>query len=100
MPVNNNENILTPEQVVEKGQKIYTEKLKPILEADNYGKFLVIEVESGNYFVADTLIEALQKAKEKYPGKLFHTLKIGFEGIFKMGSYAKKGFSYGWAPSR
>lgn len=91
----NNQNTLSPEQLAEKGQKIYNEKLKSILEPDKKGKFVVIEVESGDYFVADTVLEAVQEAQKKYPNKVFHTIKIGYEGIFKMGTYAHKGFSYG-----
>jgi hypothetical protein len=99
-PIDSTENALTTDQVAAKGQKIYDEKLKGILEAENKGKFVVIEVESGDYFVADTVLEALQKAKEKYPNKILHAIRIGYEGIFKMGSYARKGLSYGWDSSR
>lgn len=94
----NSETPLTPQQVSEKGQQIYNEKLKSELEPDNRGKFLVIEVESGEFFLGDTIIEALQKAKDKYPTKLFHTVRIGYEGIFKMGTYARRG--YGWVPPK
>ena len=90
-----NPNGLTPEQIAEKGQKIYNEKLKTTLEASSQGKFVAIDVETGEYFISDTLIGALQEAKSKYPNKLFHTIKIGSEGVFKMGSYAKN-LSYGW----
>lgn len=94
--INNNENSLTPEQVAERGQQIYNERLKAILEPSHHGKFVVIEVESGDYFVAGSVIEALGEAQKKYPNKVFHTIKVGFDGIFKMGTYAHKGFSYGW----
>jgi predicted nucleic acid-binding protein len=99
-PNKNAENLLSPEQVVEKGQKFYAEKLKAELEPDKNGKFVVIEIESGDYFIADTLVEALEKAKDKYPSKLFHTVKIGFEGIYKMGTYSRTGFSYTNTPTR
>ena len=96
----NSENTLTPEQAAERGQKLYEEKLKATLDPKYKGKFAAIEIESGEYFLGDTILEALQKAKEKYPNKLFHTVRVGYEGVFKMGSYAHKGFSYGWNSSR
>jgi hypothetical protein len=43
----NNETLLTPKQVAEKGEQIYKEKLKPILEPKEKGKFVTIEVNSG-----------------------------------------------------
>ncbi len=92
-----NNEVLTPEQVSELGQKIYDEKLKATLEPKERGRFVAIEVGSGEYFTNDTLLGVLQEAKKKYPDKLFHTIRIGYEGVFKMGSYAKgKGISYGW----
>ena len=93
--IGNNEDTLTPEQVAERGQKIYEERLKPILEPTQKGRFIAIEVGSGEYFVADTLLEALQTAKKKHPDKIFYTVKVGYEGVFKMGGYFRRGFSYG-----
>lgn len=87
------EEILTPEQISENGVKIYQDKLKSILEPTQIGKFVAIEVVSGEYFIGETILEAIQKGKEKYPNRLLHTIKIGYEGIFKMGSYSKNAVS-------
>ena len=35
------------------------------------GTIAVIEPETGEYFLGKTLTEAIKKAKEKYPGKVF-----------------------------
>jgi hypothetical protein len=86
---------LTPEQVAVKGERIYQEKLKTVLEPSEIGKFVAIEVESGDYFVGESIIDAIQQARAKYPDKLVHTIKVGYEGVFKMGSYSRK-LSYGW----
>lgn len=98
--VKNSGDTLTPEQVAERGQRLYEEKLKTVLEPTEKGKFVAIEVETGEYLVADTLLEVLQRAKEKYPTKLFHTVRIGYGGVFKMGSYTGKGILYGWGVAR
>lgn len=42
------------------------------------GTIAVIEPETGNYFLDKTLTEALKKAKAKYPGKLFYSIRIGY----------------------
>lgn len=89
------EQTLTPEQIAGLGEKLYQEKLKSILEPTQIGKFVAIEVVSGDYFVGDTIIEAMQQGREKYPDRLFHTIKIGYKGVYKMGSYLKN-LSYGW----
>jgi len=98
--VSNQDNILNPEQVAELGKKIYTEKLKKELESKHNGEFVVIEVQSGKHVIAKTLIEALEVAQTKFPNKLFHTIKIGSEGVFKMSTYSRRGFFYAPVSSR
>ena len=42
------------------------------------GTIAVIEPKTGEYFLGKTLTEALKKAKEKYPGKIFYSIRIGY----------------------
>jgi len=42
------------------------------------GTIAVIEPETGEYFLGKTLTEAIKKAKEKYPGKVFYSIRIGY----------------------
>jgi hypothetical protein len=77
-------NLSNPETIAKEGERIYKETLKEQLEKDNIGKFLAIEVETGDYFIDDSLEEALKKAKEKYSKKLFYLMRIGFSGIYNV----------------
>jgi len=61
-----------------KGEAIYQKKIKKKLLPNIKGKFAAIDVFSQDYFVGDTLMEAFQKAKQKYPGHKFHFVKIGY----------------------
>jgi hypothetical protein len=38
----------------------------------------VIEVDSGDYFIGDTGVEASKKARKRYPDKVFFQGKIGY----------------------
>ncbi len=38
----------------------------------------MIEPESGDWFLGKTTLEALKKAKGKYPDKIFYCIRIGF----------------------
>jgi len=42
------------------------------------GTIAVIEPETGEYFLGKILTEAIKKAKEKYPGKVFYSIRIGY----------------------
>jgi hypothetical protein len=64
--IQDNKPLLTPKQVARKGEQIYQEKLKSILEPKESGKFVTIELNSGEYFLGDSLLEALQRARQKY----------------------------------
>jgi hypothetical protein len=46
---------------------------------ESKGKIAVIEPDSGDYFLGDTLTEGLKEARKKYPGKIFYSIRIGFD---------------------
>ena len=63
--------------IADRGEAIYHNKImktRPLAK----GKFAAIDIKSEDYFIGDTLIEAYQKAKKKYPGHKFHFVRIGF----------------------
>ncbi|MCK4330339.1 hypothetical protein KAX02_10900 [candidate division WOR-3 bacterium] len=45
------------------------------------GIIAVIEPETGDYFLGKTLTEALKKAKRDYPGKVFYSIRIGYNFV-------------------
>ncbi len=54
------------------------EKLEPSFK----GKIVAIEVESGEYFVGETVLDAAGKARVKHPDKVFHFFHIGFPSVY------------------
>ena len=68
--------ILTPDEIVEIGEKIYFEK-KEELEKNNFGQFIVIDVESGETFINSDKVIAIQTAQSKFPNRLFYIVQIG-----------------------
>ena len=64
-------------EIGEKGRELF-KRISEELERDYRGKFVAIEVDSGDYFTGDTAIDADEKAREKYPGKAFYLGGIGF----------------------
>ena len=68
------------------GQQIYTQRLKAKLEPKFTGQVVAIEVKSGDYFVGETLHEARQKARAKYPDSVFHFMRIGHPAVYQFSS--------------
>jgi|Deesub1362A_J573_1020465.scaffolds.fasta_scaffold46222_1 hypothetical protein len=64
-------------EIVAKGRAIY-EKIRDKIEPEHRGEIIVIEVESGDYFIARKGPEASRKAREKYPDKVFYKARIGY----------------------
>ncbi|MDB9514079.1 hypothetical protein PN499_23035 [Kamptonema animale CS-326] len=52
------------------------DRVKPGLIADHYNWFIIIEVNSGDYFIDPDEGVAIQKARQKYPS--------GWLGIFRL----------------
>ena len=75
----NSENLIKNaniQEVAEKGGKIY-QQMKQKYEPDANGKFLAIEVDSGERYLGNTTIEAVELARAKHPDKVFYVVKIG-----------------------
>ena len=54
------------------------------LEAEHRGEFVMIEVDSGDYFVGKTTQEALRQAEAAHPGKAFGLIRIGYRAAHKL----------------
>lgn len=57
----------------------YYETIKSEYEPDLIGKFLAIDPETKQVYLADTSLEVLKKAKEAQPDSFFFIKKIGFK---------------------
>jgi hypothetical protein len=62
--------------MAEKAKAVY-EKIKDGLEAEHMGKVVAIDVESGDYFLGETGLEAARQAKARYPSRIPYIMRIG-----------------------
>ena len=62
--------------IAEKGNQIY-QKIKDKYDPQYKGKFLAIDVDSGDIFLGDTTVNATEQAKQKYPDKINEVRGIG-----------------------
>ncbi|MEK7516187.1 MAG: hypothetical protein AAB562_01170 [Patescibacteria group bacterium] len=64
------------QKISEEGQKIYDQEKSKYEPAQN-GKFLAIEIESGDVYLANSSSEAVDLARKVHPEKVFYVVKIG-----------------------
>jgi hypothetical protein len=69
-------------EIVKTGKAIYNTKLKKILEHKAMGKFVVIDIDSGEYYVDKKSEEALKKAKKAKPKGKFYLHRVGYTSAF------------------
>ena len=81
-----NLSLANPKALAEAGEKLYREKFQKQLEAEveNIGKFLAIDVVAEEAYIGDSPEQALNAARQKAPTAVFHLMKIGFPGAFRV----------------
>lgn len=82
-----------PSEIAHKGEEIY-QKISQQIEKKYLGNFMAIEVESGKYFLGETQIEAIERAKKRFPTKIFYLMKVGFPATVTFSGYQRP-LSYG-----
>lgn len=66
------------QKISSEGARIY-ESLKSEYEPKHNGKFLAIDIETKNVYLADDGAQAVELARMQHPDKVFYLVKIGSE---------------------
>ena len=72
-------------QIAELGKKYYQVNLAKVLEPQHNGKYLVLDVDSGDYEVDAEHMPALLRLQERYPNKIFYAVRVGYGVLFSLG---------------
>ena len=71
--------------IVARGQSIYDEKIRHKVEETERGKFVVIDVFSGDYEMDDRHADASRRLVARHAGAITCTIRIGFRNTYKFG---------------
>lgn len=52
-------------------------EIRDELEPQHFGEYVMIEVESGDYFLGETPDEALERAEAEHPDRAFCLIRVG-----------------------
>ena len=86
----------TPDKIAEAGRRLYAERHQIRLEKDHSGHFVAIDVLSGEAYVAEFPEQALEQAREKAPSGIFHLIRIGAPGAFKVSYSSHRNDRWAW----
>lgn len=73
------------DEIVARGKALYEQQIRNRVEAENRGRFLVINVETGEFVLDDNHLAASDRAAEKYPGAPLYTVRVGYPAVGRIG---------------
>lgn len=77
----------TPEEIAARGEAIYDRDIRSKVEATHDGKFLILDIETGEYEIDDKDITATKRALAKRPDAVLYGLRIGREAAYHFRSF-------------
>ena len=67
------------------------EELQPLVETPaNVGKLIVMDVDSGDYEIDETGIEASHRLQARHPGATLYALRIGYRTVESFGGMLER----------
>ncbi len=72
-------------EIVQRGQVLYDQQIRAHVEASHAGKFLVLDIETGDYEIDVDDVAALQRAKARHPDAAFYILRVGTPTAYRLG---------------
>jgi hypothetical protein len=74
--------------VADRAKAIYSKQLQRELETSHPNRFVAIEPESGQHFLADSYSQAVATARSAYPDRISLVIRIGHETGIHIGVIA------------
>ncbi len=76
---------LTKEEHARLGTEIYEQRIRPQVESGNLGRIVSIDVETGEFEVADQTLEAAERLLARCPDAQIWFVRIGHRGVHRFG---------------
>jgi hypothetical protein len=75
----------TSAEVGRRGKELYEDKIRALVDAGNHGRFLAIDIETGDYQLGDETLEACTPLLERNPDAQIYCLRIGYRAVDALG---------------
>jgi hypothetical protein len=76
-------NTIQAHEIVVAGEAIYRDRYRKQLEQTNRGRFIAINVGSGDAEVSDSDVDAVRAAIKKDPSNCFHLIRVGYPAAYQ-----------------
>lgn len=78
---------MTATEVARRGQQIYDKRIRADVEEEHRGKFLVVDVRTGEYEMDEDDSVAFDRALEKNPKAILYGIRIGEPAAYRLGGH-------------
>ena len=78
------------EETARLGEEIYERDIGPKVEATHLGEVIAIDVDSGDYAIADTARSAAKHLREQRPDAGVWLMRIGYETLRSFGGGSRR----------
>lgn len=75
----------TSSEIVQRGQTLYDQQIRAQVDPSHKGKFLVLDIETGEYEIDADELAAVRRAKVKKPDAPLYILRVGYATAYKLG---------------
>ena len=79
------------EEVAERGEAIYEQDIQASIESESKGKYLVLDIETGEYEIDQDDLVATKRMMAKCPDAVLYGLRIGYPAAYRLGGFSKVG---------
>ena len=73
------------DEVCDRGAEIYAAQIKARVEPQENGKFIVIDIESGDYEIAEDMLDASHRLRERRPDSVRFGGMVGYPAAYQLG---------------
>jgi len=77
------------DEIVERGQALYDQLIREKVEPEHNGKFLVLDIETGDYEIDADSVAAVERATAKHPDPALYLLRVGYPTAVKLGGWLR-----------
>jgi hypothetical protein len=73
------------EEIARRGQTIYDQSIRNLVEHDNVGKYVVIDIESGKYEIGDDQLATAERILGTRPEAPLYLVRVGYPTAARIG---------------
>jgi hypothetical protein len=83
----------TPQEFAERGQSIYTREVEPRTSPADKGKYVAIDIDSGDYELGPDDLGTTDRLRARRPAARVWKVRVGYQGVVRFGSFRTPGNS-------